>query len=97
MVSQEAILSQVARVIRDYNRATGKSIRHTNLSMTDHFCDDLGGDSTELIEMVLAFEDAFRITISEDDFIDADPWTIGNLVGYIEKKMREARVGETAV
>jgi acyl carrier protein len=97
MASEKIILSQVARVIRDYNRATGKSIRHTNLSMSDHFCDDLGGDSIELIEMVLAIEDAFRISINEDDFIDADPWVIGNFVRYIEKRMREAQVGAAAV
>jgi len=97
MRSEEAILSHVARVIRDYNRATGKSIRHTRLSMTDHFCEDLGGNSIELIEMVLAFEDAFQITISEDDFIDSDPWVIGNLVRYIQKKMKEARVGKAAI
>ena len=92
MVSDEAILARISEVIDQYNDATGKSIRSTGVSMGAHFCDDLGGHSMDLIEMILALEDAFDVTISEEDFADADPWKLGNLVKYIVSKMAEAGV-----
>ena len=90
MVTDESILSKIADVIQDYNRVTGKAIRCTRLSMSDHFCDDLGGQSMDLIEMILALEDAFGVPISEEDFADADPWKLGKLVKYIASKVAEA-------
>src|SRR5947207_14881733 len=90
MVSDESILARIAEVIHEYNHVTGKSIRCIGLLMNDHFCDDLGGYSMDLIEMILALEDAFNVTISEEDFADADPWRLGNLVRYIRSKMVEA-------
>jgi acyl carrier protein len=92
MVSDESILSKIADVIQAYNRVTGKSIRCTGISMGDHFCNDLGGQSMDLIEMILALEDAFDVTLSEEDFADADPWELGNLVKCIASKMMEAGV-----
>jgi len=93
MVSDELILARIADVIEEYNRVAGKSIRCTSISMGDHFCDDLGGYSMDLIEMILALEDAFNVTISEEDFVEADPWKLGNLVHYIGSRAAEAQVG----
>lgn len=93
MASNRAILAKVSRIIEQYNEATGKSIRCTRLSMEHHFCDDLGGDSMDLIEMIVALENAFDVAISDEDFVDADPWKLGNLVRYIAAKLRTASIG----
>ncbi len=86
-MSDAEILSRIASVILAYNDVTGKSIRATDLSLDDHFCDDLGGKSMDLIGMVLGFEDEFGISIGQDDLLDVDPWRLGNLVSYIQEQM----------
>ena len=93
MLSKRAILDRIADVIRDYNTATGKSIRSTDLSADHHFCDDLGGESMDLIAIALALEDAFGISIDEEELVDADPWQLGNLASYVERRLREIPVG----
>jgi acyl carrier protein len=86
-MSDAEILSRIASVILGYNDATGKSIRAENLSLDDHFCDDLGGNSMDLIGMILGFEDEFHIAIGQDDLLEVDPWRLGNLVSYIREQM----------
>ena len=34
---------------------------------TAHFIDDLGADSLDIVELVMAFEEAFEIEISDED------------------------------
>lgn len=48
------------------------------------FIDDLGADSIDLLELVLAFEDEFGIQIDEDDIKNIR--TVGDIVEYIENK-----------
>ncbi len=54
------------------------------LSENTSFIDDLGADSIDLLELVLAFEDEFGIQIDEDDIKDIR--TVGDIVEYIENK-----------
>ncbi len=44
--------------------------------------DDLGADSLDAVELNMAFEDAFGITIPDDDM--ASFKTVGDIVTYIE-------------
>lgn len=81
------VLSRIASVVLAYNDATGTSIRAVDLAPGDHFCDDLGGKSMDLIGMILGFEDEFGISIGQDDLLDVDPWRLGNLVSYIQMQM----------
>lgn len=87
MPSDVSVLSRIGEVIRRYNSATEKSIRSAELSLDHHFCDDLGGDSMDLIAMILGLEDEFGISIGEDDLLDVDPWVLRNLVDYIGQQM----------
>ncbi|MEL7571123.1 MAG: acyl carrier protein, partial [Eubacteriaceae bacterium] len=54
------------------------------LSGNTSFIDDLGADSIDLLELVLAFEDEFGIQIDEDDIKNIR--TVGDIVEYIENK-----------
>ncbi len=48
------------------------------------FVDDLGADSLDTVEMVMAFEEEFNIEIPDDDAESIK--TVQDAIGYIEKK-----------
>ena len=49
------------------------------------FVDDLGADSLDTIELVMAFEEAFGIEIPDEDAEKIQ--TVGQAVSYIDEKM----------
>lgn len=49
-----------------------------------HFVNDLGADSLDRAEMVMAFEDEFNITIPDED--SAHLATVSSVVDYLTKK-----------
>ena len=50
-----------------------------------HLVDDLGGDSLDMIELVMCFEDEFDIGIPDHDVKDGnDKLKITNLMGWVE-------------
>lgn len=49
-----------------------------------HFVNDLGADSLDRAEMVMAFEDEFNFTIPDED--SAHLATVGMVVEYLQKK-----------
>jgi acyl carrier protein len=48
------------------------------------FTDDLGADSLDVVELVMAFEDEFDIEIPDDEV--GEIRTVGDAVNYIQKK-----------
>ena len=46
------------------------------------FVDDLGADSLDLFELVMAFEEAFEIEIPSEDLEEIK--TVGDVVSYVE-------------
>lgn len=48
------------------------------------FTEDLGADSLDVVELVMAFEDEFSIDIPDDEV--AALKTVGDAVDYISKK-----------
>ena len=56
------------------------------ISMDSSFVDDLGADSVDLVELVLAMEEEFNVgEIDEDDL--AGLKTVGDCVRYLYNKM----------
>jgi acyl carrier protein len=54
---------------------------------TAHFVDDLGADSLDIVELVMAFEEKFSIEIPDED--SQQLTTVGKAVEYLEKKLAE--------
>ena len=52
---------------------------------TASFVDDLGADSLDLVELVMAFEEEFSVDVPDDDA--ANLKTVGDAVSYIEAKI----------
>lgn len=51
---------------------------------TASFTDDLGADSLDVVELVMAFEEEFSIEIPDDDVNNLK--TVGDAVNYINNK-----------
>lgn len=51
------------------------------------FLDDFRADSLDVVELVMAFEDEFAVTIPDDDYERIR--TIGDAVRYIERRQRD--------
>ncbi|MCD6417620.1 acyl carrier protein [bacterium] len=52
-----------------------------------HFIDDLGADSLDTVELVMALEEEFDIEIPDEDAEKLV--TVGAAVDYLEKKLSE--------
>ena len=48
------------------------------------FIEDLGADSLDTVELVMAFEEEFSVEVPDEDGEKLQ--TVGNVVDYIEKK-----------
>ncbi|HDH99806.1 MAG: acyl carrier protein [Candidatus Latescibacterota bacterium] len=51
------------------------------------FIDDLGADSLDTVELVMAFEEEFGLEIPDEDAEKIT--TVGDAITYIEKKLQE--------
>lgn len=51
------------------------------------FIDDLGADSLDTVELVMAFEEAFNAEIPDEDAEKLK--TVGDAVRYIEQKLQK--------
>ncbi len=52
-----------------------------------HFIDDLGADSLDTVELVMAFEEEFDVEIPDDDAQQIT--TVQNAIDYLSKKIGE--------
>ncbi len=51
-----------------------------------HFIDDLGADSLDTVELVMAFEDEFDVEIPDEDAQQIT--TVGSAIEYLSKKIK---------
>lgn len=59
-------------------------VNDADVTLTSHLAGDLGADSLDTVELLMAVEDEFNIEIP-----DSEEWklnTIQDIVNYIEKK-----------
>ena len=55
------------------------------ISNDDSFMDDLGADSLDTVELIMAFEEEFDIEIPDEDAENIR--TVGDVIGYLEDKL----------
>lgn len=65
------------------NLAKQFEIEPETITLETNIVDDLGADSLDVVELVMSLEDAFGITISDEDAAKLN--TVGNIVDYLEK------------
>lgn len=61
------------------------SVEDDKISSEASFIDDLGADSLDLVELVMAFEEEFDIEIPDD--VQENIRTVGDAVTHIEKHL----------
>ena len=54
-----------------------------DIQLESNLIDDLGADSLDIVELSLALEDDFDITVEDEDFEKLQ--TVGAIVEYIER------------
>ncbi len=58
----------------------------SEVTETASFTNDLGADSLDTVELIMEFEKAFGITISDED-AQENITTVGDAIKYIESKL----------
>lgn len=58
-----------------------------NISREDNFVEDLGADSLDTVEMIMEFEDEFRIKIPDEDAESIT--TVGEAIDYLKNVLEE--------
>jgi len=76
---EPSVLERVVRVVRPYVRRTDV-LKVTEDALLD---DDLDINSARLIDLALALEDEFLITIKDDDIGNLK--SIGDIVDYVKR------------
>lgn len=61
------------------------SVKEEEVVESASFQEDLGADSLDVVELVMAFEDEFGIDIPDEEVGDIK--TVGAAVSYISKKL----------
>lgn len=63
-------------------------VSKSDISMTATLADDLGADSLDLVEIVMALEEEFNIEIPDEEAFKG-PCTVGRIYEYIGKQVGE--------
>ena len=61
-------------------------VDEAEVTPTAHFVDDLGADSLDIVELVMAFEEAFEIEIPDEDAEKIK--TVGDVVNYVKARAK---------
>ena len=60
-------------------------VKRDDIEVESSFVDDLGADSLDLVEMVMAMEEEFGVEIPEEDSEKLQ--TFGDAVSYLKEKL----------
>lgn len=60
------------------------NVEESEIGLTSNFKEDLGADSLDLFELVMALEDKYSVEIPADDL--ASIATVGDVVEYLKNK-----------
>lgn len=80
-MSSEEVLERVRNIIVEQLGVTENSV-----TMEASFIDDLGADSLDIVELVMALEEEFDIEIPDEDAEKVA--TVGDVVDYIKENVQ---------
>ena len=81
-MTEEKIFEKVVDILRPYAKDTGAL---ANVSLETNILSGLKVNSARLVDVVLAFEDAFGIEVADDDADKVE--TVGDAVRLIQGKL----------
>lgn len=84
MASSTAVADKVKQIIVEQ-----LGVDESEVTPNASFMDDLGADSLDTVELVMAFEEAFKLQISEDDAERVR--TVKEATEYLEKHAKGGR------
>ena len=79
-MSSEEIFEKIKGIIIEQ-----LSVTETNVTMEASFIDDLGADSLDIVELIMALEEEFDIEIPDGDAEKVV--TVGDVVEYIKENV----------
>ncbi len=77
MASKDQIFDRVKGIIVDQ-----LGVEEDEVSMESSFIEDLGADSLDIVELIMALEEEFEIEVPDEDAEKL--MTVGNAVDYIK-------------
>jgi len=80
VATDEKIAEKVYGIVAEQLQVPIDKVKAPNTS----FIEDLAADSLDIVELVMEFEDEFKITIPDEDYEKIK--TVGDAVKYIEEK-----------
>lgn len=63
------------------------SVEESEVAMETSFVDDLGADSLDIVELIMALEDEFDIEVADEEAENMA--TVGDAVEYIKEHIQE--------
>ena len=78
-MNQEEIFDKVKETV-----VTCLGVSESDVTMESSFIDDLGADSLDTVELIMAFEEEFDIEIPDEDAQKIK--TVKDVIEYIESK-----------
>ena len=84
IMAEETIEQRVAKIIIEQ-----LNVNEEQVTPEASFLDDLGADSLDLVELIMAFEEEFKEEFEDAEIPEEDAeklLTVGDVVKYIEEK-----------
>lgn len=81
-MAADPIFERVKKIIIDQ-----LSVEESLVTLDASFIDDLGADSLEIVDLIMAFEGEFGITIPDEDAENLS--TVRDAVEYLRKNVKE--------
>ena len=78
-MSSEEVLEKVKGIIVEQ-----LGVAENAVTMEASFIDDLGADSLDIVELVMALEEEYDVEIPSDDLAELN--TVGDVINYLKDK-----------